>query len=76
LPNSPTFRIDRLDKRQERVGEKVHTTFWPENMKGRNHKEDLDIDGMTVLKWILKKDDVRVWTGFIWLRVGTSGGLV
>jgi hypothetical protein len=25
---------------------------------------------------ILKKLDVRLWTGFTWLRIGTSGGLV
>jgi hypothetical protein len=26
------------------------------------------------IKWIFKKWDVRVWTGFIWLRIGTGGG--
>jgi hypothetical protein len=29
------------------------------------------IGGREILKWILK--GVRVWTGFIWLRIGTSG---
>jgi hypothetical protein len=28
------------------------------------------------LKRILKKWDGRLWTGFIWLRIGTSGGLL
>jgi hypothetical protein len=27
-------------------------------------------------KIILKKICVMVWTGFIWLRIGTSGGLL
>jgi hypothetical protein len=27
------------------------------------------------LEWTLKKQDMRVWTGFVWLRTGTSGGL-
>jgi hypothetical protein len=27
-------------------------------------------------KWILEKLDDVVWTGFIWLRIGTSGGVL
>jgi hypothetical protein len=29
-----------------------------------------------ILKWILKKWDVGTWTGLIWLRIGTGGGLL
>jgi hypothetical protein len=29
-----------------------------------------------VLKWILERDDGLVWTGLIWLRIGTSGRLL
>jgi hypothetical protein len=29
-----------------------------------------------ILKWILDKNDGVVWTGFVWLRIGTSGGLL
>jgi hypothetical protein len=32
--------------------------------------------GMMILKWILEKQDGVVWTGFIWHRIGTSGGLL
>jgi len=28
-----------------------------------------------ILKWIINKQDVRVWTALIWQKVGTSGGL-
>jgi hypothetical protein len=35
--------------------------------------EDLGIDGKIVLEWILGKQGVKVWTGFILLRIGTSG---
>jgi hypothetical protein len=30
----------------------------------------------TELKWILEKQNEVVWTGLIWLRIGTSGGLL
>jgi hypothetical protein len=29
-----------------------------------------------MLNWILSKEDVRMWTGLNWLRIGTSGGLL
>jgi hypothetical protein len=36
----------------------------------------LDRDGRIILEWIIKKQVGRVWTGFIWLRIGTSGRLL
>jgi hypothetical protein len=27
-----------------------------------------------ILKTMLKKQDVKLWTGFIWLKIGSSGG--
>jgi len=50
----------------------MHTKFWPENLKGRDHAEDLDVNGKIILKWILGKQGGKVWTGCIWLRIGTS----
>jgi hypothetical protein len=35
--------------------------------------QDLDVDGRILL--ISKKQNERVWTGFMWFRIGTSGGL-
>jgi hypothetical protein len=29
-----------------------------------------------LLKGILKKDNGRLWTGFIWLRIGNTGGML
>jgi hypothetical protein len=37
--------------------------------------EDIDIDEMIILKFKLSKEPRRVWTGLIWLRMGTTGGL-
>jgi hypothetical protein len=29
-----------------------------------------------ILKWVFKKWDGGAWTGLIWLRLGTGGGLL
>jgi hypothetical protein len=42
--------------------------------KGRDHLEDVGVDCKIILEWILGKYDGRLWTGFIWLRMGTSRG--
>jgi len=34
---------------------------------------DAGVDGRIILGWIFRKWDVGVWTGLIWLRVGTGG---
>jgi hypothetical protein len=47
-----------------------------ENLKGRDHSEDLGVDGRIALTLILGKLGVKVWTRFIWLRIWTSGGLL
>jgi hypothetical protein len=36
------------------IGDMRHT-FWLENLKGRDHSEDLGIDRKIILEWILKK---------------------
>jgi hypothetical protein len=46
------------------------------NPEGKSHWEDQDVGGWTILKWILERLDGIVWTGSIWLRIGTSGGLL
>ena len=30
--------------------------------------------GRIILRWIFRKWDVGLWTGSIWLRIGTGGG--
>jgi len=37
---------------------------------------DVGIDGIVLLKWILKKWDGRVRVGFIWLKVEIHGRLL
>jgi hypothetical protein len=44
--------------------------------KGGDHWEDLGIDGMITIRWILRKSGLGMWIGFIWLRIGIRGGLL
>jgi hypothetical protein len=43
--------------------------------EGKNNMEDVDVYDRIILKWIQKADE-RVWSGFIWLILGTSGMLL
>jgi hypothetical protein len=54
----------------------MHTKFLPEGLKGGNHPQDLGIDGKIILKCISGKQGRKVCTGCIWLRIGTSAGLL
>jgi hypothetical protein len=36
--------------------------------------EDLDVDGMIILKFISNKRDAKTWTGLIWFGTETVGG--
>jgi hypothetical protein len=47
-----------------------------ENLKGRDHSEYVGIDERITLEWILEKYGRKVWTGFVWLRIRTSGRLL
>jgi hypothetical protein len=51
--------------------------FWLESLlKGGGQSEDLGIEWGDNIKWILGKWGWRVWTGFVWLRIGTGGGFL
>jgi len=41
--------------------------------EGRRPLETPEVDGRIILKWIYKK---WVWTGLIWSRIGTGGGIL
>jgi hypothetical protein len=41
------------DKVHKGIGE-VHTEFWWGHLRGRDHLEDLGVDGEIILSWILK----------------------
>jgi len=56
-----------------RKGE-VYTGFWWGNLRERDHLGDPGVDGRIILRWIFIKWDLRVWTGWSWLRIGIGGG--
>jgi hypothetical protein len=50
--------------------------FLWESHKHSDHQEELDICGRIILRWISEKYAGVISTGFIWLRIGTCGGLL
>jgi hypothetical protein len=42
--------------------------------QGKRLQKHLHINRRTILKWIMKKWNRRVRTGFVCLKIGTSGG--
>jgi hypothetical protein len=58
------------------MGKVVNTFFFSENLKGRDHSGDPDLDKKIMLGRILETWRRKMWTGFMWLKIGTSGGLL
>jgi hypothetical protein len=50
--------------------------YWWESQDERDHEEDQDVGGWIILKWIFERQDGVVRNVSIWLRIGTSGGLL
>ena len=54
----------------------MHTGFWAEDLRERDHLGDPGVDGRIILKCNSKKWDGESWTRLIWLRIGTGGKLL
>lgn len=44
------------------------------NLKGKDYLKNLGVDGSKI-KLLLLVTQKKAWSGFIWLRMGTSRGL-
>jgi hypothetical protein len=54
----------------------VFIGFWLGGPKARDHWEDLGVGGRIILRWTLGRQGSMGRTGFVWLRIGSSGGLL
>jgi hypothetical protein len=52
----------------------MHTKFWSEHLKRKDHTEDVGVGEKKILRWMLAIKGKKVWIGCIWLRIGTGGG--
>jgi hypothetical protein len=48
---------------------------WWESQKEKDQWEDQDLGGW-IIGWILERWDGVMWTGLVWLRIGTGGELL
>ena len=44
------------------------------NLRERDHRGDQDVDGRIIIRWIFRKWEGVVATGWSWLGIGTGGG--
>jgi hypothetical protein len=69
-------RID-LAGHVARMGEKRKLIdYWWESQRERDHWEGQDVGGWIILRGILERLDGVMWTGLVWLRIGTGGELL
>jgi hypothetical protein len=55
-------------------GERCAQGFGGESLRERDHWGDPDVDGRIILRWIFRKWERVVGTGWSGLRIGTGGG--
>jgi hypothetical protein len=51
----------------------VCTGYWWGSLRERGHWGDQDVDRRIILRWIFRKLEGVVGTGWSWLRIGTDG---
>lgn len=70
----------KIGKLTVHVAHTVKRNAWRLQMgkpkRKREHLENLSVNGVTILKWIFKKQDKKGHIRFIWLRIRTCGGLL
>jgi hypothetical protein len=51
----------------------IHKEFWLGNLR---EESTWGVDGKITLEWMLGKQRGKLWSGFVWLRIRISGGLL
>jgi hypothetical protein len=54
----------------------MHLGLWREIQKSSGHYEDLDVGGWIILKFMLKKCNWFIMTGFVWLKIEIIGRIL
>jgi hypothetical protein len=54
------------------MGRDAHRSLWG-NIRERDYLQNPGVDGRIISRWELRNWD-GVWTGLIWLEIGTCGG--
>jgi hypothetical protein len=62
--------VARMGRRWTLIG-----YLW-ESQRERENYEDQDVGWLIILGWILERWDGVMWTGLVWLRLGTGGELL
>jgi len=52
------------------------TRFWWGSLREGDRWGDPGVDGRIILRWIFRKWEGVVKTGWSWFRIGTGGGLL
>jgi hypothetical protein len=50
--------------------------FCSKTLEGRDHLADLDVESSIILRWILRKYYMKLWTGCIWFRMECSAEIL
>ena len=78
LPNIVLVVKSRRMRWAEHVARKgrieVCKGCWWGSLRERGHWGDQNVDGRIILRWIFRKLEGLVGTGWSWLRIGTGGG--
>jgi len=56
--------------------EEVFKVFWLGGPKVRDHWKDLGVGTRITLSWTLGREGSMRRSGFSWLRIGSSGGIL
>jgi len=81
LYHSPNV-ITGIPSSMTKLGRKACVTYVEERntcrvLVGKPDRQDLEelgVEEMVLLKWLLREEHWMAWTGFIWLRIGIGVG--